>query len=142
MNADAFFAGLRDFYATWRYNKAGTDDFRVAMERVWEQLEACGPRATHDAHFACALAIAWPNDGQNDTFEGRVDGTLVWPPRGKNGFGYDAMFVANGDTQTFGEIDDPMLAADVALFDRGAQPSARPGGAAARAPVAAEHAVA
>ena len=46
-------------------------------------------RPSHDAHFACALAIAWPNDGQVENFEGRVDGTLVWPPRGDKGFGYD-----------------------------------------------------
>ena len=75
------------------------------MERVWRDVEAAGPEAGHDAHFACALAIAWPNDGQAETFEGRVDGTLIWPPRGENGFGYDPMFVPEGHEQTFGEMD-------------------------------------
>jgi XTP/dITP diphosphohydrolase len=50
------------------------------------------------------LSIAWP-DGDIESFEGRVHGTLIWPPRGQNGFGYDAMFVANGDDRTFGEIE-------------------------------------
>jgi XTP/dITP diphosphohydrolase len=75
------------------------------MTRVWEELKATGPDASHDAHFTCALAIAWPNDGQCETFEGRVDGTLVWPPRGDRGFGYDPMFVASGYDITFGEMD-------------------------------------
>ena len=57
------------------------------------------------AHFVCSLAIAWPNDGQTETFDGRVDGTLVWPPRGERGFGYDPMFVPAGYEQTFGEMD-------------------------------------
>ncbi len=93
------------FSARWAEEREGGRDFRVAMERVWEQLEACGPRVTHDAHFACALAIAWPNDGQCESFEGRVDGKLVWPPRGDRGFGYDPMFVAAGHEETFGEMD-------------------------------------
>jgi len=53
----------------------------------------------------CALAIAWPNDGQTENFEGRVDGTLTWPPRGDKGFGYDPMFVPAGYDVTFGEMD-------------------------------------
>ena len=93
------------FSARWAEERAGGRDFRVAMERVWEQLEACGLRTTRDAHFACALSIAWPNDGQCESFEGRVDGSLVWPPRGDKGFGYDPMFVAAGHEETFGEMD-------------------------------------
>jgi XTP/dITP diphosphohydrolase len=93
------------FSARWAEERAGARDFRLAMERVWEQLEACGPRVTRDAHFICALSIGWPNDGQCDTFEGRVDGKLVWPPRGDKGFGYDPMFIAAGHEQTFGEME-------------------------------------
>ena len=93
------------FSARWAEERAGGRDFRLAMERVWEQLEACGPRATRDAHFSCALSIAWPNDGQCESFEGRIDGKLVWPPRGDKGFGYDPMFVAGGHDATFGEMD-------------------------------------
>jgi XTP/dITP diphosphohydrolase len=75
------------------------------MERVWAEVEAAGPDAGHDAHFVCALSIAWPNDGQTEAFEGRVDGTLVWPPRGDRGFGYDPMFVPAGGDRTFGEME-------------------------------------
>jgi len=90
--------------ARWAEDEAGNRDFGRAMERVWSEVEAAGAEAGHDAHFVCALSLAWP-DGTIESFEGKVHGTLVWPPRGTNGFGYDAMFVANGDTRTFGEID-------------------------------------
>jgi len=78
-------------------------DFGVAMDLVERKIAGKGPEATRDAHFVCALALAWP-DGHVEWFEGRVDGTLVWPPRGSNGFGYDAMFLPNGHEQTFGEM--------------------------------------
>lgn len=94
------------FSARWAEEREeGDRDFGQAMQRVWEAVEACGPRATKDAHFACALAIAWPNDGQCEAFEGRVDGALTWPPRGDKGFGYDPMFVAAGHEETFGEME-------------------------------------
>ena len=93
------------FSARWAEDEEGNRDWMRAMERVWREIEAAGPDAGHDAHFACALAIAWPNDGQVENFEGRVDGTLTWPPRGTNGFGYDPIFVANGREVTFGEMD-------------------------------------
>ena len=93
------------FSARWAEDENGNRDWTRAMERVWREAAAAGPDAGHDAHFACALAIAWPNDGQAETFDGRVDGTLVWPPRGDRGFGYDPMFVPAGDDQTFGELD-------------------------------------
>jgi XTP/dITP diphosphohydrolase len=76
-------------------------DFRVAMERVQREL---GDRADRRAYFICALAMAWP-DGHVESFEGRVDGTLVWPPRGSRGFGYDPMFLPEGGTVTFGEME-------------------------------------
>jgi XTP/dITP diphosphohydrolase len=82
----------------------GDRDFAYAMRRVQAELEALGPDASRSAHFVCALALVWP-DGQAEWFEGRVDGTLVWPPRGENGFGYDAMFLPNGGDLTFGEMD-------------------------------------
>ena len=93
------------FSARWAEDEAGTRDFHLAMERVWREVEAAGPDAGHDAHFTCALSLAWPNNGQAESFEGRVDGTLVWPPRGDQGFGYDPMFVAIGHDHTFGEMD-------------------------------------
>ena len=81
-------------------------DFRLAMERVHERL---GGASGSRARFTCVLALAWPPDadgGQHcETFEGDVWGRLVWPPRGERGFGYDPMFVPNGYTLTFGEMD-------------------------------------
>lgn len=80
-------------------------DFRVAMEKVHAGLQARGavtPQARR-AHFVAALCVAWP-DGHLEEFEGRVDGTLVWPPRGDKGFGYDPMFLPDGETATFGEM--------------------------------------
>jgi XTP/dITP diphosphohydrolase len=82
----------------------GDRDFNLAMRRVHDELEALGPDASRNAHFVCALALVWP-DGHAEWFEGRVDGVLAWPPRGENGFGYDAMFVPAGLEQTFGEMD-------------------------------------
>ena len=93
------------FSARWAEDEDGNRDWMRAMERVWTRLEEAGPDAGRDAHFACALSLAWPNDGQIEGFEGRVDGALVWPPRGDNGFGYDPMFVPAGHEQTFGEMD-------------------------------------
>ena len=93
------------FSARWAEDDQGQRDFGRAMKRVWSEVEAAGPDAGHDAHFVCALSIAWPNDGQTEAFEGRVEGTLVWPPRGDKGFGYDPMFVPAGYDQTFGEMD-------------------------------------
>jgi len=75
------------------------------MEKLWREVEATEPDAAPAAHFVCALAIAWPNDGQAENFEGRVDGTLTWPPRGDKGFGYDPIFVPAGRETTFGEMD-------------------------------------
>jgi XTP/dITP diphosphohydrolase len=93
------------FSARW----AGpSKDFGLAMELVEKNIADKAvpgePAPSRDAHFVCALALAWP-DGHVEWFEGRVDGILVWPPRGKNGFGYDPMFLPNGHIQTFGEMD-------------------------------------
>jgi XTP/dITP diphosphohydrolase len=103
--ADALHGRPGIFSARWAEDEDGNRDWTRAMERLWREVEAAGPEAGHDAHFACALALAWPNDGQVETFGGRVDGTLVWPPRGDRGFGYDPMFVPLGFSQTFGEFD-------------------------------------
>jgi XTP/dITP diphosphohydrolase len=89
------------FSARW----AGPNkDFNDAMRLVEQKLELAGPEAGRDAHFVCALSLAWP-DGHIESFEGRVDGVLVWPPRGENGFGYDPVFQPIGHDVTFGEMD-------------------------------------
>ena len=78
-------------------------DFDFAMEKVRLGLVEEGTLDTR-AHFICGLALAWP-DGHVEYFEGRVDGELVWPPRGQKGFGYDPMFLPNGQARTFGEME-------------------------------------
>ena len=76
-------------------------DFGLAMGRIKQEL---GRATNRRAHFACVLALAWP-DNHIETFSGKVHGTLVWPPRGNLGFGYDPMFVPDGHTVTFGELE-------------------------------------
>jgi XTP/dITP diphosphohydrolase len=107
---------------------AGPDkNFGRAMQRVADALgerggwaHEAGPRA----NFTAALSLAWP-DGTVETFEGKVFGHLVWPPRGTRGFGYDPMFVADGETLTFGEMEPTAKhaishrARAFALFSRG-----------------------
>ncbi|MFM7083568.1 MAG: non-canonical purine NTP pyrophosphatase [Hyphomicrobium sp.] len=80
-------------------------DFGLAMKKVSQEITARhgwgypGPQA----NFISVLCVAWPN-GEHCTFEGKIFGHLVWPPRGGNGFGYDPMFVPEGKSQTFGEM--------------------------------------
>jgi XTP/dITP diphosphohydrolase len=80
-------------------------DFGAAMRTIQEKLEALGARAPEQrrAYFVSVLALASPG-GEVQTFPGRVDGTLVWPPRGSLGFGYDPMFLPDGHDRTFGEM--------------------------------------
>ncbi|MEX0840560.1 MAG: RdgB/HAM1 family non-canonical purine NTP pyrophosphatase [Parvibaculum sp.] len=80
-----------------------TKDFDFAMEKLRRGMLETGPVDAR-AHFICGLALAWP-DGHVEYFEGRVDGELVWPPRGEKGFGYDPIFVAEGHDITFGEME-------------------------------------
>jgi XTP/dITP diphosphohydrolase len=88
---------------TGGHGQAGRD-WMLAMGKVEERLNALGKDVSRKAYFACTLALAWP-DGSDAIFEGRVEGTLIWPPRGDRGFGYDPMFVPDGFTETFGEMD-------------------------------------
>ncbi len=79
-------------------------DWYMAMGKVEGMLAELGSDAPRDAWFACVLALAWP-DGDQAVYEGRVDGTLTWPPRGMMGFGYDPVFVPAGGDATFAELD-------------------------------------
>jgi XTP/dITP diphosphohydrolase len=83
-----------------------TRDFSIAMKRLAGALTARGPWNSGEprAHFVSALCLAWL-DGETHVFVGRVDGRLVWPPRGGNGFGYDPMFQPEGHDLTFGEME-------------------------------------
>jgi XTP/dITP diphosphohydrolase len=80
-------------------------DFSAAMARIERLLQERGATSpeTRKAHFVSALCVAWPDDHLEEV-EARVDGTLVWPPRGTAGFGYDPAFLPEGHTRTFGEM--------------------------------------
>ena len=78
-------------------------DFYVAMEKVETLLKESGA-TDRTARFVSTLAVVWP-DGHEEVFEGTVEGEIVWPPRGDKGFGFDPVFVAKGETETFGEMD-------------------------------------
>jgi XTP/dITP diphosphohydrolase len=99
---DALAGGPGIHSARWA---GASRDFGRAMHMVEEKLRARGALqwGTRTAHFVSALCVAWP-DGHVEEFEARVDGTLVWPPRGDAGFGYDPMFLPDGFDRTFGEM--------------------------------------
>ena len=80
-------------------------DFNAAMARIERLLQERGATSPdkRTAHFVSALCVAWPDDHIEEV-EGRADGTLVWPPRGAAGFGYDPMFMPDGFYRTFGEM--------------------------------------
>ncbi|MDX2073524.1 MAG: RdgB/HAM1 family non-canonical purine NTP pyrophosphatase [Alphaproteobacteria bacterium] len=84
---------------------AGPDkNFNTAFDRIEKELDAAGAPASSPAYFACALALAFPG-GECIHFEGRAHGTLTFPPRGKNGFGYDPVFIPEGYDVTFAELE-------------------------------------
>ena len=91
------------YTADWAETPAGRD-FPMAMEKVWTKLEEANASAPRRAAFHCTLCLAWP-DGEDALFEGRVDGQIVWPMRGAHGFGFDPVFLPDGETETFGEMD-------------------------------------
>ncbi|MCK1623469.1 RdgB/HAM1 family non-canonical purine NTP pyrophosphatase [Bradyrhizobium sp. 160] len=91
------------FSARW----AGPNkDFAAAMAHIERLLQERGATTPdkRKAHFVSALCVAWPDDHREEV-EARVDGTLVWPPRGTAGFGYDPMFLPDGHSRTFGEME-------------------------------------
>ena len=90
------------YTANWAETPDGRD-WNLAMRKVEDALAAKGPEAGRDAHFVCVLSLCWP-DGHVESFEGRAEGRLVWPPRGDVGFGYDPVFVPLGHDRTFAEI--------------------------------------
>jgi len=91
------------YTADWAETPTGRD-WHLAMQKVEDALQAKGPEAGRDAHFVCVLSLCWP-DGHVESFEGRCEGTLTWPPRGTMGFGYDPVFVPLNDTRSFAELD-------------------------------------
>ena len=93
------------YTANWAEREDGTRDFVMAMEKVEKALSDAGaatPEA-RTARFVSVLCLAWP-DGHTEMFRGEVEGTVVWPPRGTKGFGYDPIFQPEGFDKTFGEL--------------------------------------
>ncbi|WP_456388485.1 RdgB/HAM1 family non-canonical purine NTP pyrophosphatase [Profundibacter sp.] len=91
------------YTADWAETPNGRD-FPMAMTKVWGLLEDKNAAEPRTAAFNCTLCLAWP-DGHDEVFEGCVEGRLVWPMKGDEGFGFDPIFLPNGETQTFGEMD-------------------------------------
>lgn len=93
------------YTANWAEKEDGTRDFSMAMEKVEKALADKGITETRDrtARFVSVLCLAWP-DGHTELFRGEVEGHVVWPPRGTQGFGYDPVFQPDGYETTFGEM--------------------------------------
>ena len=89
------------YSARWAVTEDGLRDFNYAMDKV---KDALGDAEDRSAYFVCALTMAWP-DGHVESFEGRVNGILEFPPRGDKGFGYDPIFVPDGHDITFAEME-------------------------------------
>lgn len=94
------------YSARWGELPEGGRDFNYGMARVYEDmLRVSGmDENANTARFICALSLALP-DGEISTYEGKVEGQIVWPPRGAKGFGYDPIFCMSGDSQTFAQIE-------------------------------------
>jgi XTP/dITP diphosphohydrolase len=91
------------YTADWAETPTGRD-FPMAMTKVWNLLEEASAAAPRKAAFNSTLCLAWP-DGHDEIFEGIVRGQVVWPMRGDEGFGFDPIFLPDGETETFGEMD-------------------------------------
>lgn len=91
------------YTADWAETPNGRD-FPMAMTKVWTLLEERNAPEPRTARFCATLCLAWP-DGHDEIFEGKVEGRVSWPMRGDLGFGFDPMFIPNGETETFGQMD-------------------------------------
>lgn len=91
------------YTADWAETPNGRD-FVLAMTRTWDELEKINAPYPRRARFRSTLVLAWP-DGEDQVFEGKVEGQVVWPMRGRQGHGYDPMFVPEGYDITFAEMD-------------------------------------
>lgn len=93
------------YTADWATLPDGRRDFSIAMRKVEDALEALGARETgsRTGRFVAVLCLCWP-DGHAEYFRGEAEGTLIWPPRGERGFGYDPVFLPAGHALTFGEM--------------------------------------
>ncbi|MEO0781812.1 MAG: RdgB/HAM1 family non-canonical purine NTP pyrophosphatase [Pseudomonadota bacterium] len=91
------------YTADWAETETGRD-FGMAMEKAYTAIVTSEKEPPWKARFCCTLVLAWP-DGHDEVFPGSIDGQITWPMRGSQGHGYDPIFVPNGHTETFGEMD-------------------------------------
>jgi XTP/dITP diphosphohydrolase len=93
------------YTANWAETPDGTRDFGIAMQRAEVAMQEVGAvtPAQRTGRFVAVICLAWP-DGEAEYFRGEAEGTLVWPPRGESGFGYDPVFLPDGHERTFGEM--------------------------------------
>lgn len=103
LSVDALDGAPGVYTADWAETPQGRD-FAMAMGKVHDALLASGAPAPWAAQFRCTLVLAWP-DGHDEVFEGVMPGQIVWPMRGENGHGYDPIFVPDGQSLTFAEMD-------------------------------------
>ncbi len=103
ISVDALDGAPGVYTADWAETANGRD-FPMAMEKVWTELEKISAPMPRNAQFNCTLCLAWP-DGHDEVFEGIVRGQVVWPMRGVQGFGFDPVFLPDGEVETFGEMD-------------------------------------
>jgi XTP/dITP diphosphohydrolase len=106
LEVDALDGAPGVYTADWAEKPDGSGrDFQMAMEKVEDLLQQKGATdpSRRGGRFVAVLCLAWP-DGHAEYFRGEVEGTLVWPPRGSRGFGYDPVFQPDGREQTFGEM--------------------------------------
>jgi XTP/dITP diphosphohydrolase len=105
MCADALGGQPGVYTANWAETPDGKRDFGIAMQKVEDLLRDKGAVEAKDrtARFVAVICLAWP-DGDAEYYRGEVEGTLVWPPRGALGFGYDPVFLPDGFDKTFGEM--------------------------------------
>ena len=103
LSVDALAGAPGVYSANWAETPAGRD-FGMAMNKVWQECERLAAPEPRTARFHCVLCLAWP-DGHDEIFDGIVEGWLVWPKRGDNGFGFDPMFQPVGESETFGEME-------------------------------------
>ncbi|MEQ9260256.1 MAG: RdgB/HAM1 family non-canonical purine NTP pyrophosphatase [Roseovarius sp.] len=91
------------YTANWAETESGRD-FLLAMTKAHDKLLQSGAPEPWTARFCCTLVLAWP-DGHDEVFAGTVEGRVIWPMRGAQGHGYDPIFLPNGHSQTFGEME-------------------------------------
>ncbi len=103
LEVDALDGAPGVYTADWAETPDGRD-FPMAMKKVQSMLDDVKAPAPRTARFVCTLCLAWP-DGHDEIYRGEASGELVWPMRGALGFGFDPVFLPEGETETFGEMD-------------------------------------